>query len=401
MLTAPQTIHSNIAIKAGKAVILYYHLRFLDVNGCGAVLFQRKEVCEALEISKEQYSNYLNELVTLGLIKSVVRYTEDTKTSVLTHKDNKQLRKLNKHESKTYPLTKVFLLSLAKAAAKLETKAGVCFELPSGNYAQELKNITKHAILATHQVYQQVANYCAKHDKKEEGIWINTNKIVDIYQQYNVLNNTTNSDNSHTNHNFNLTGDLNVNTIPINDTANLPIIGRGSNLLSSNTNAGGSENNQVSNTTTPLSPEQLSFVRCLIKSTSAIGYNLAKSTLILVKGVRVGFASQDKIAEVLGVSVRTVGRVMAEVPKVRLAFWSSQNEKIGKVMKYAGDSEAKRFIKFKRSCISSNGVNRALYGDYQAKDMLVELSGNIVVDLQYIIFRKTWLKGKINRALAG
>jgi hypothetical protein len=33
--------------------------------------------------------------------------------------------------------------------------------------------------------------------------------------------------------------------------------------------------------------------------------------------------------------------------------------------------------------------------------MLVELSGNIVVDLKYIIFRKTWLKGKINRALAG
>jgi hypothetical protein len=279
----------------------------------------------------------------------------------------------------------------------------VCFELPSCNYAQELKNITKHAILATHQVYQQVANYCAKHDKKEDGIWINTNKIVEVCQQYNVLNNTNNNTNT-TDTAYNLqrnTGDVNDNFInPINSN-NLPVNRWGSNLLSSNTHAGGSENNQVNNTTTPLSSEQLSFVRCLIKSTSAIGYNLAKSTLILVKGVRVGFASQDKIAEVLGVSVRTVGRVMAEVPKVRLAFWSSQNEKIGKVMKYAGDSEAKRFIKFKRSCISSNGVNRALYGDYQAKDMLVELSGNIVVDLQYIILRKTWLKGKINRALAG
>lgn len=99
----------------------------------------------------------------------------------------------------------------------------------------------------------------------------------------------------------------------------------------------------------------------------ALGFNADKGTLILMSGVEVPQVSQVKLAMELGCSVSTIQRRLADLPKIRLAFWSESYQNLCRKAKLMGATPDKLMISFKRQ---------------NAEDLYCSLGGTYYVDLE-------------------
>jgi hypothetical protein len=102
-------------------------------------------------------------------------------------------------------------------------------------------------------------------------------------------------------------------------------------------------------------------------------------TLIVSEMSNIGAASQAAIANKMGCSIKTVSRRLSDVPKIKLAFWSEDIQKIGRY-------DTRRFhARFKRQ---------------SGKDLYVRMGCCLYLDDLYVIASKRALKKSISMSKA-
>jgi hypothetical protein len=152
--------------------------------------------------------------------------------------------------------------------------------------------------------------------------------------------------------------------------------------VKSGTEAAGTEAPSIDSQAADTEAPSIDKTQPLKYGNGVIGFVEKNSTLLVSEYVKIGFASSATVAKVLQLSLKTLYNHMRSVPKLRIGLYRANNSQLREAARLSGSDRANRFVNFKR----------------QTKgDLVIEMSGFVVMDLEYVFAskakQKSLLKG--------